>query len=270
MTQGLNPKDKASLFRIALNSTAFYMLSYLVIYFLHQLITVIAAAQFDIVSILLPHKIEFLIGRFDWTSDAVKTVFSAGPVLAFVLAIPMIIIYVNAMYYDGLFKMMFFWGFIHCVNLFFGAMLVGALLSDGFGHVLVWSFVMDTGKLVISLFALFMLTLIGTALTKPALISANSYYNFQKPEHRKTFIKYQFIIPYVAGTILLILVEFPLEIYSLFLKGSIFLILLPILLRAPVFADLYFDDEPKTIKIGWRYVIIVIILILLWRFGSPA
>ncbi|MCF8303650.1 MAG: hypothetical protein K9I94_10285 [Bacteroidales bacterium] len=267
MTQGINPNDKKSLYKVAINSTAFFITSYLVIFFLHQLITVFAAVQFDIATILRSSGIEFLIGRFDWESDSVKTVFSAGPVLALVLSIPMIIIYVKAMYYDGLFKMFFFWGFVHAINLFFGAALVGALLSDGFGHVIVWSFVMDTGKLIISLIALFILLILGTTLTKPALISANSYYNFQKPDYRRTFVFFQLILPYLAGSIILLFTEYPIEMYDLFLKVCIFLILLPILMRAPVFADFYFDDEPKSIDIGWHHVIIALVLILLWKFG---
>ncbi|MCX6248284.1 MAG: hypothetical protein NTW10_11165, partial [Bacteroidetes bacterium] len=64
---------------ILLNSTFLFLLAYLFVFLLRELAIVIAAGSFDIKVVMMYYDVEFLIRSRDWTSEAVKVVFSTGP-----------------------------------------------------------------------------------------------------------------------------------------------------------------------------------------------
>lgn len=252
---------------IIINSTAIFILAYLFAFLLFQSFTVIAALLFDFTMEINYTRIFFLVKRSEWSFDSVKTIYSSGPIISFIASIAMIAIAVRFKEYNGLLKLFFLWAFIHCINLLLGPAFAGALLGEGFGHVLIWMFLPDTGKLLVTLLSLFLLAAVGFAVSGLFILGANTYYNQLKPENTRKFIFNQAIIPYIAGTIIIALFRLPLNYYDTALLLTPIVILLTVLLNSSGRPMLFFDETPKSIKINGSLMATVIIILLIYRIG---
>ena len=258
-------------FAISINSTAIFLLAYLFAFLLFQSFTVIAALMFDFTLEVDYTRIFFLVKRSEWSFDSVKTIYSSGPIISLIASIAMIAIAIRFKEYDGLLKLFFLWAFIHCINLILGPAFAGALLGEGFGHVLIWMFLPDTGKLLITLISLFLLAAVGFGVTGLFILGANTYYNQLKPVDTRKFVIYQAIIPYIAGTIIIALLRLPLDYYDSALLLTPIIILLPVLLNSTGRPMLFFDEIPKSISINVRLLAAAIIVLLVYRtaFSFP-
>ena len=261
---------------IAGNSVVLFLLSYLLIYAIAQIVTMFVALNFDYKVILFYHKIYYAIDATDWTADSVKILFSIPPFTGLVLGIVSIIIYSTFQNEGGLLKLFFLWMFIHGMNMFFGSLLMGTLLNKGFGWVIAYLYYMDTGKMIFSILSIFALIAIGGVVSKSFLISGNSYFNFLNRENRKFLLFSQVLLPVFIGTIILILLKIPNNFYyttedeALFetLKlSSVVFVLIPIVMSFRTYHEIYFDEEPKKIRLAWKFFLFTILLVIAFRFG---
>lgn len=252
---------------ISINSTALFLISYLFVFFIHQLFTILSALLFNITVELDYTRINFLVYRYAWTFDSVKIIYSTGPVICMLLSIFMLVVAIRFKEYDGLFKMFFLWGFVHSINLFLGSALSGALLGEGFGHVLIWMFMPDTGKMIITLLGLFGLAAIGFAISRLFLLSANSYYNKQEQSDRSTFLFYQAMLPFIAGSALIAAFRLPLNYYEALRLVTPVVVILPLFVNSSSFPVFFFDENPKKIKISSSLIAAAVIIIVLYRIG---
>ena len=252
--------------RIALNSTTLFLLSYLSMYLLTQGVTVLAANLFHYPTILYYHEVFFNISVEDWYHDSVKTIFSAGPLVALLAGIAGMILFNNRKESRGLFKLFFLWAFLHGISMFFGAMLVGTLFERGIGHVISWMYIMDTGKLLYSIISIFMLVMAGTVSIKPFLLSGNTYFRNMTRRNRRSFIWAQVVLPFTIGTGLLVMLRMPhFMFYETFVTLTISVSLVPLLTAYPAYPDLYFEEEQKTVFFDWRYFLALAVVILFYR-----
>lgn len=251
---------------IFFNSLSYFVIAFIFMYMLGQFSTAIAGMQFEYTSIIYYYKLIYAIDPGAWTSDAVKLLFSMAPVISIFFGIMALLIFIQV--YDNLahFKIFFLWCFAYGIIWSFGAMLAGTILDKGVGYVIMYFYFMDTGKLIISLFALTMVLISATLTAKWFLFSANSYFN-QLNEHNRVFFIFSHVLfPLLAGTAIMILVKLPkITYYELFvlLTGLIFAI--PILLRAPSFPTFYFDEFPITIRLDKGAIISAIVLLAAFR-----
>jgi len=251
---------------ISFNSTALYLLAYLSLFFLSQAITVLAASFFNYPTIVHYYEIYFNISPEAWYQDSVRTIFSAGPSINFAVGITFIIIYSNIRELTGPFKLFFLWGFLHAINMLFGAMLVGTLFETGVGHVISWMYIMDTGKVLYSIISIFLLVMAGLLATKQFLISGNTYYNEINKTNRTSFIMSQVFMPYFIGNAFLILLRQPRFIfYDSFICLALIICILPILATYRSYNELYFEEEEKKPRIAWLTAIILIVFIFFFR-----
>lgn len=259
------PKRKRFLL-IAANSTILFLLSYFALFLFSQAITVVAASFFDYPAIVYYYEIYFNISQEAWFHDSVKTIFSSGPVVIFVVGITFFIIYHNKKENTGIFKLFFLWGFLHAINMLFGALLVGTLFETGVGHVISWLYIMDTGKVLYSILSIFILVIAGLIATKPFLISGNSYYNEINDENRTSFIISQVFLPYLAGNAALLMIRQPRFVfYDSFILVALFLCILPILVTYRSYNILYFEEEEKKPGFVWIPLAILILAVLFFR-----
>ncbi|MBI9038585.1 MAG: hypothetical protein JEY97_10670 [Bacteroidales bacterium] len=259
----LNNKD---LWTIALNSTSFFLLSYLIIYILTQLAACIAASNFEIPSILYFNSVYYNIIAADWTPDSVKIVFSSGPLLALFIGLILLIIYSKIFQNNNLAKILVLWGIFHAFNIFFGSLLVGTLLGKSLGHVLSWMYFKDTAKMTISIIALFGTFGFGLITAKPFIFSSNLYLNNYTEHNRRKFILGQLVIPLIIGSLFIYLLKLPnISYYEIGTIITMIIMMLPIHLKYKSFQDYYFDEDEKKIKIAKVWVIVTIIVILLSR-----
>ncbi|HPR27206.1 MAG TPA: hypothetical protein PLG29_12630 [Lentimicrobium sp.] len=250
---------------IAANSMAYYLLSYFIVFILHQAFTIISASIFGFDLEIDYTDIRFLVSRYAWYFDSVKIIYSAGPLACLLLAVFMIVVAFRYREYSGKLKLFFLWGFVHSLSMLLGSAYAGSLLGEGFGHVLIWMFLPDTGKLIITLISLFLLAAAGFAITRLFLLSGNSYYNNLKTEDITSFLNYQLIIPFIAGTMIIILLRLPVSFYELLRIVTPVMVVFPVWLNSQGSTDLYYDETPRKIKISGNLIIAALVILGAYR-----
>ena len=251
---------------ISVHSLLLFLISYFFIQFMANLSMAITSLLFEYKTVIYYYKIEFLVDYDAWFADSIKTIFSAGPVIAFIIAVLSLIIYSLVYLESGILKTLLLWSILHGSNKIIGGTLIGNLLGKGFGYVIMYLYYSDTGKLIMSLLMILAATVIGTVSTKYWIMSANSYYKFSKPNNRPLFILSQVFIPYVFGAFLIYLIEQPESLrYDNFVNiFMIFMILPPVMLNK-YYQEFYFENEEKTIKPAYKIIVFSIIFLVLYR-----
>ncbi len=266
LTHDRNKRTFNNFLIIFFNSLSYFIIAFIFMYLLSHFATAIAALQFEYTSILYYHKLVYAIDSGAWTSDAVKFLFSITPIVALLIGIIFLIIYIQI--YDNLasFKIFFLWCFAYAIIWSFGALLAGTILDKGIGYVVMYFYFMDTGKLILSLFALTMLLITSTVTAKWFLFSANSYFN-QLNEHNRSFFAFaNVLLPLLVGTAIVLAIKLPeLTYYEMFvlLLGLIFGV--PILLMYPTFPTFFFDEFPIRIKPDRKAIGLASILLVAYR-----
>jgi len=257
--------EKRKSLSIIINSTAFYLLSYLVVFMLFQFTTIIASNIFDIPNTLYYNRISFNVAPEAWTFDSVKVIYSSGNILLVLLTITFLVVIIKALEFNGLLRLFFLWGFVHSISMLFGSFIIGAFNFDGFGIVLSYWYLADTAKMLLLFFGLLILLGIGMAMVKIFLFSANSYFNFLSPKMRPAFRRDQFIIPFVISTLFLQVVKYPLSLYETLILFIPLFVLLPLywgIGRYPVF---YFEETEKTIQVSRRLLFVTFAVYIIYR-----
>lgn len=253
---------------ISINSTVIFLIAYLLVFSITSIVTALSATAFDITTEIRYNEILFFIRSYDWTSDAVKAIFSTGPILALISGILLWILYIKVVEETGLIKLLVVWMLIECIQFFFGDMMMGALFSKGFGYVIMYLYFMDTGKMIITLFALASMFTLGLLMTRQLLFTANTYLNILPCDQARRFALFQYLIPFITGNIIIALIKLPgISVYEIFLNASTIALLIPVYIRAGMMQDLFFDEEEKEIKLSWKIGAIVLILLLLFRIA---
>jgi hypothetical protein len=250
---------------IVMHSTAFCLLSYLVVFMLFQFSTIVASNIFDIPNTLYYNRIGFNVRPEAWTFDSVKVIYSAGNIVLFLISVSFLVIIIKALEFNGMLRLFFFWGFIHSISMFFGSFVIGAFNFEGFGIVLSYLYLADTAKMLLLFTGLLLLIGIGMAMVKPFLFSANIYFNFLSAAMRPAFRRDQFILPYIVSTIILLGLKYPLTLYDTCLLIIPIFILLPLywgIGRYPVF---YFEDTPKSIQLSYKLIISTVVILVFYR-----
>lgn len=274
-----NRQERRKFLIITTNSTVYFIFSYLFIYLISNIILVLYSLQFKYRIIVFYHKIFYNITNEEWTPDAVKILYSAGPIAFLIAGLIFLIIYSKLRQDVKNSKLFFLWGFIHGLGGFFSPLLLGSLLNKGFGYVITYLYYKDTARMIFSIVSLFLLITIGVMSTRSFLISGNQYYNFIDKTNRRFFIFSQVVIPFFIGTFFIMLFRYPNSLFygsmeqfyfELFIMLTNILIIIPILLTYRSFPELYFEEDVKTIKPNWKVLIIMVIFYLSFRFGLSA
>lgn len=271
-----NRDKRHSFFVISINSLVLFLFSYLVIFIIGQFITIWVASTFDYKTILYYYKIYYDIESHAWNSDSVKILFSILPLSGILLGTVFLILYSLFRNEPGNLKLFFLWGFVHGMVMFFGALLMGTLLNKDFGWVIAYLYYRDTGKMIFSIISIFALIAIGGLIAKSFLISGNAYYNFIDKRNRQFFLSSQIILPAILGSVVLAFLKIPDrfyfgtvdEMYYEFLKlFTLMLLIVPLFISFKTYNEIYFDEEPRRISLNWKFLIIAIALILIFRLG---
>ncbi len=227
---------------------------------------VIAAKSFNIKSVMMYYDVVLLIRSRDWTFDAVQVICSIGPLISFILTLVTIVVFAISSHENWTIRLLFMWIFFHAFTMSVGEMIFGILLNQGFGWVLAYLYFDDATKMLIVIGLLVGMLAGGLLLSRFILLTGNIYFNFIKKTNRGRFLMSQIFFPFLIGIGIIALVKQPLEnAYELFVEGSMFLILLPALIRARLSKDLFFDEEPRKIRIKWVWILISLIAWVLFR-----
>ena len=251
---------------ISINSVLLYLLAYISLFLVTRLTTAVVASTFNISTVIYYYDIDFLIKSKDWSSDAVSAVFSAPPLIVLILSLILFVIYREIVSFSGISGIFIAWLFIHCLGYLAGEIIMGSILNRGFGYVLMYGFIMDTGKLALTMISGLIILLIGRAISRLMLLSANVYLNDLKGKVILKFTISQFILPFIISTVILQICELP--NFSLYLFTSrciLLLLLLPLVSRSLTINDLYFDEEPRLPVFSASLAFITVLVLVAYR-----
>jgi len=251
---------------IFLNSLFLFLLAYLFIYLLNLFITGFASQANNIPAILYYHGVDYIIRGKDWTPDSINIVFSSSPLIMLFLSIVYVIIYVSVSAETGMLRLFLLWMLFFALTRCFGEILVGAIMNKGFGYVILYLFIMDTGKLILTFSTFLIMFTTGFFMTRHALFSANIYFNDLRRSYRMRFIISQFVLPFILGNILIFIVKLPeINIFDIAVNASMILFLIPIVFRSVTVEELYFDEDQRKIRFSFILLVATILFYTLFR-----
>lgn len=246
---------------IAVNSTSAYVLAFLFVFYLNHFANMFTSSMFNITVSFDWDYVYYHIEPYEWTFDAVKTIFSVGPVLIFIVGLISLIAFFSLLEEQAIIKIFFIWLTFHSFNFFFGNLLIGNIFKQGIGHVFNWMFLTDTQKLIVAMIGFF--GLLGTAfvMTGPVITSANSYFSKMDDDKFPFFFTAQIIVPFVLGTIIGVGYFIPRilfqERYSWISLGVILWI---IYMRLRNHDPIYFDEDDRFPHYSWVLIIITVVV----------
>lgn len=241
MTEKLTRKN---FWIIAANSTASFVLAYLLVFYLNQFSYILTGGMYDFPVTIDYATYFFHIEPWQWTHDSVILIFSAGYIVTMFVGLLSLLAFFQLVADAMPVKIFFFWVSIHAFTYVFVGLMLGNLLTEGIGHVFNWMYLADTVKMIISLFGFF--GLLMTALFAPRMIalSANSYFERFNDKNGPFVITAQVLVPFLIGTVL---------VYVYFLPKSLFhekygwivltAMMIIFFIRARFMDDLMFEED---------------------------
>jgi hypothetical protein len=258
-----NLLTRKNFWTIAINSTAAFVISVLLIFYINHFITIITAGMFGYDISFNYEVIYYHIEPYQWTHDAVKLIFSAGPIVIFILGFISLIGFYSLVEEPAVAKIFFVWFTFVSFNYVFGGMLIGNLFTKGIGHVFNWMYLNSTEKMIVALLGFF--GLIGTAfiLARPIAISANAYFKEFNEKLFPFFITAQIIIPYLLGTVLVELYFLPEPDFNImWFWGPMLVLIFIIFMLLNHSEELFFDEEERNVRLSKILLIIAVIFYL--------
>ena len=159
---------KTNFWIIVTNSTASYILSFLLIFYINHFSKIALAISFGYDIGFDWANIMYYIEPYEWTHDSVRLIYSAGPILIAVVGLISLIAFWSLVEEPARIKTFFMWLTLHAFNFFFGGLLIGNIFKKGVGHIFNWMYMTDTSKMIVALMGF--IGLLGTAyiMAKPA------------------------------------------------------------------------------------------------------
>jgi len=248
---------------IAANSTAAFVLAYLFIFYINQLSIILSAGTFDYDLSFDINQIYFHIEPYEWTHDAVKLMYSAGPVLIFILGLISIIGYYSLYEEEARIKIFLLWFAIIALNYTFGGLLIGNLFKKGVGHVFNWMYFNDTQKMLVALLGFFGLLSTGFLMAKPIAHTANSYFMQLSPNNFPFFFTAQILVPFILGAGIIVGYFIPLVLFQeRYGWISMAVILILAFGRMNQYETIFFEKEDRHIGLSFFMVILAVVLVI--------
>ncbi len=257
---------KKNFWIIATNSTSAYVLSFLLVFYLNHFSNMFMSSMFNINVSFDWDYVYYHIEPYEWTFDAVKTIFSVGPVMVFLVGLISLIAFFSLLEEKAIIKIFFIWFTFHSFNFFFGNLLIGNIFKQGIGHVFNWMFLTDTEKLIVAMIGFF--GLLGTAfvMTGPVITSANTYFGKIDDKKFPFFFTAQIIVPFILGTILSVGYFIPRILFQERYSWIILMIILFIIfMRLKDHEPVYFDEDDRSARLSVVLVVITLVVYIGFR-----
>ncbi|OYT15229.1 MAG: hypothetical protein B7C24_14150 [Bacteroidetes bacterium 4572_77] len=190
------------------NATASFLVAYLMVYLLYQLVVLITASFYDIDSILYYYKLSFNNHSKLWDSLNIIIITLSGPVNSLFLGF----FFYNYLFYKAKsypnLRLFYLWAGLLFFAHFFAAFIAGIATNKGFGYVPMWLFWNEFVKFFFAFIALLALVLLGYNSASRFLSTSNNVYRIQK-NNRALFFLHQVVLPYILGLGIILLVKIP-------------------------------------------------------------
>ena len=254
-----------------LQSISYFILSFLTVYILYQLVTIGFAKAFHIPVIWYYYKLDFPLYTFSplYTRKALVVIFGIGPVLSLVLGLLSLRLFFARKLINPNLQLFFLWGFINGMNFFFGSYIAGFITRSDFIYASEWLFMsqmFDAEEIVFVSLSITVLLLIGRLSTPLFLVSSGSV-TIITPRYRPFFMICQVIIPWIAGALVFALITMPHNYAPMVIKTlTPGIILLPTLFMYNSKFNENIHDSGAIRKTYFRWGILIAVAALLFFY----
>jgi hypothetical protein len=255
-----------------INSLVFFLLSFLLVYYVHQFATILTARAFNIPTKLYSYRIDWPLYTYSYlyTRRALVVIFGVGPAVCLLLGIGAYRLFLWARFRTVYLKSFALWTAFNSFNLFFGAYVVGVITRTGFVYTSEWLFlsnIFDVEEIILMIVSIIILMIAGYYATRQYLYSSNSAAIIE-PKIRILFLHAAVFIPWLAGNLVLFAVNIPknpLELILLYSTSS--LIVIPIFTNynTTTMQMLKLPRVPRKFRVGWVYLVIVMVIVFATR-----
>jgi hypothetical protein len=215
---------------IAINSLFIFLLTYVLVYLFYWLTSMLVASWYGLDSTLYFYDLKFNDHSNIWNRFNILLVTGIPPFFCLFLGIFLYKVIFKIKRLVGLQKLFILWSSFHLFNHFFGAFPAGVVTDEGFGYVAAWMYMNTAFKFMFSLISLFVLAVIGYYSAQYILETSDSQHRI-KQENRLAFILLQIALPWLIGTLVMLMIRIPKNFdypyETLMLFSSIFLIIPP-------------------------------------------
>jgi hypothetical protein len=256
---------------ITVNSVIIFLATYILSYLFYWLTCMLVASGYGLDSILYYFDLKFNDHSPLWNRFNILVVTGIPPFLSLVAGVFLYRVLFKSSRFVGLQKLVILWSSFHLINHFFGALPSGIVTDEGFGYVAAWLYMNTAFKFLFSLVFLFFLGMIGFYSGKQILETSDSLHRI-KGSNRLPFMLYQMAIPWLLGTIILLLVriphnfDYPYETLMLFSMG--FLVIPPFFNeKVKPELNLLRIKKKRNINVGYLSMMLVLLAFLRIMLG---
>jgi len=254
-------------YKYTINSTAIFIISYLLVYITYQLTVLITASRWKLDSVLFYYDLAFNDYSPLWTKYNILLVTFSGPFLCLVIGFLFYRFFSVRPKVRGFLKLFFVWIALHGFNFFFGAFASGVAFSEGFGYVPEWLSFNVFWQILTSLISLFILGIIGYYAASRFLETSNSAFRV-RDENKLKFLFFQVFLPWLFGAIIIFLVKIPNNMpYDTGNLITLSFAVIPVLFNRYAKPKISFEGDRKPTGIKWNFMAFLAILILAFRIG---
>jgi len=253
--------NRTNFWIIVVNSTASFVVAYLVVFYVNMGTTLLSTAMFNFNVSFNYSVIYYQIQDYQWTHDAVKLIFSSGPIMVFIFGILSLVGFYGLLEEVSRLKLLFLWISLISFNQTFGNLMIGNLFKTGVGHVFNWMYFSDTAKMVVALIGFFGLVTTAFIMRQPVGLSANTYFNKLGSKNFPFFITAQLILPFIFGYgLIFVYFSQNLVFQEKYAWISLGIMLLFIFISLSKSEDMYFDEEERSISLSKFLIVVAIVL----------
>lgn len=193
---------------IVVNSAVIFMLSYVLVYLFYWLTSMLVASWYGLDSVLYYYDLKFNDHSTLWNRFNILLVTGIPPFMCLFLGLFLLRFVFKQSRFTGLQKLFILWTGFHLLNHFFGAFPSGVVTDEGFGYVAAWMYMNTAFKFLFSIVSLFILGIFGYYSAEAVMETSDSVSRI-KSEHRIAFIFTQLALPWLIGTVVLLLLRLP-------------------------------------------------------------
>jgi len=256
------------------NSTTFFVLSFLTVFFLNQIVTIVTASFFDIPAVLFSYRIYWPLYTYSslYTRAALIVIFGIGPMLCLILGFVFYRLFMRSQYRQVYYRQFLLWAALHGFNNFFGAYIVGVITRTGFIYTSEWLFlsnVLDVEEIVFLSVSIIIMIVAGYLSTKQFLNTAISQ-KIIAPRIRVVYIFTMVLLPWMAGNSLLYLMNAPRNpFYLLLLYFTTLLAVIPVYtnFNTTTNQQLKLEGTIPRPRVSWLFLILMVAAIIGIRYG---
>lgn len=264
----------ALLKNLTVNSTAAYILSFLVVYCIYHFSNGIVASFWDIGNTLYFYGVDFSQYRGSWNRPSVITIYGTGPSLCLLWSLLNFRLYFRTYKKPGNLKLFHAWSILHGITMFFGAAAVGVFTKSGFGYAIKWAYLPYIACLIIAAVAIVLMLIIGLRYINFFMYASPSTQLIDDDYDKRKFVLNTVLYPFIIGTGILLLWLTPHLLQpSLLPEPNVLIVLSPAIMVLPLWARSlnnharYGIAAQPAYKIAWPMVVLTLCLLIGIRLG---